>query len=1278
MKAFKKLFMKKFFQSSILVFLIVISNNVFSQNIYRWYQDGIVVFQLKTDTDYQIPSKDKVVNFEKLDFVNSLKEKYGIYEMTQLHPNDRDLLLRKTYQIKFTHIGKVEDIIKEIANNPFIEYAEKKELHEKFLTPNDLGANTTTGTGMWHLHKINAQQAWDLSTGSASVVVAVTDDAILSTHQDLVNKLVSGYDAPTGGTNTNPCGSNNGNHGTHVSGTVGAQTNNNIGVASIGYNVSVMPVKIGNCSGSLTHGYEGLNWAANNGADVINMSWGGGGQSTYGQNVCNAAFNAGAILVAAAGNDGTTQRFYPAAYNNVIAVASTTNTDAKSGFSQYGTWVTISAPGSAIRSTYATSNTAYNRIQGTSMASPNVAGLLGLMKSYVPTASNQDIINCLLSSATNINAANPNFVGQLGSGRIDAYQALLCVGAFNVANDAGIIDINSPAPTVCGATFTPIVTLRNFGGNPLTSVTINYTFNGNSLNFPWTGNLTSGQSVQVTLPQQTAVAGAYTFTATTVNPNGQADQNNANNSSSVNFSLDPNGQTVSLTLITDCYGTEITWNIKDANNATVATGGPYTNVAGGQTNNASLCLNTGCYTFNILDSYGDGLYGSQWQSCSVNGNYYMRNSVGDTLFKMTAVNGNFGSGTSHSFCIIPSNILNDAGISEIVFPKGIVCDGSIVPVVQIRNFGSNPLTSAQITYNTGGSPQTFNWTGNLASGLSANVTLPAISVGTGAVTFTASTLLPNNTSDDNNLNNQSQQDFIVYGNGLSLPFTETFENNPFNNGTWTILNPDNEITWEIATITGTTPGNKAAKMNFFQYAQSSRRDGMISPKINLSGYTSVEMTFQHAYRRFNQTTSDSLIIYVSTDCGLNYTRIFARGENGSGTFATAATSSAAFSPANTNEWCMGTVGTNCYSVNLSQFIGQQVLIMFEGFNSGTIGNNLYIDNINITGVFNPNMPTAAFTSNNTTICEGEQVSFTNQSSTNSTSWNWSFPGGNPSSSNLQNPTVVYPAAGTYTVSLEAINNAGNNTVSTTNYITVNSSGTLNATAVPSIICEGSNSSISVVGGSSYSWTPSNGLTTATGAQIVASPSSTTTYTVSGQGNCGTINTSVTVTVNASPVTPPITQVGNVLSVTIPSNHSIQWYLNGNPIIGASNATITITQNGDYSYMLTDNNGCFSISEIYDAKLDNTGLEENFIGFNYSIFPNPSSGIVNITLTNVSEQISLRIFDILSKEINLTDNSSSINQSNNFQIDLSAYSSGVYFINLRTNKGTVVEKIMIQK
>ena len=471
-------------------FLLLLSFTIIqAQNVDEWYQDGIVVFQLKPNAKLTILAQNQYVTIQEVEFLNLLQEEFGIIEGFQFFPNYKDDLLRNTYQIKFTEIDKVEALINKIEQLPFIEYAEKKELHVKFVTPNDLGANSTTGTGMWHLYKMQAEQAWDLSTGSANIIVAITDDAIKIDHPDLVNKVIQGNDVTDQNSNNpSPCGGNDGNHGTHVSGTVGADTNNGAGVASIGWNVSIMPVKIGRCSdGALTGGYEGVAWAANNGADVINMSWGGGGSSTFGQNVANNASNQGAILVAAAGNDGTNQLFYPAAYNNVIAVASTTNTDAKSSFSQYGGWIDIAAPGSAIRSTWA--DNGYNRIQGTSMASPNVAGLLGLMKSHAPNATNADLIQCLYSSADPVTS----FTADMGAGRINAFAAMQCAGNFSFDTDAGISEIIQPNGNICGSDFIPQIQLRNFGSNPLTTVSINWEWNGTPNTFNWTGNLTTGQ-----------------------------------------------------------------------------------------------------------------------------------------------------------------------------------------------------------------------------------------------------------------------------------------------------------------------------------------------------------------------------------------------------------------------------------------------------------------------------------------------------------------------------------------------------------------------------------------------------------------------------------------------------------------------------------------------------------------------------------------------------------------------------------------------------------------
>ena len=1165
----------------LLLLLLVCCGSFLSnaQTVYEWYQDGIVVFQMKTDVNYAFPVRDKQVDFNQIPFIAKLKNTYDITGMIQMHPNDPDERLRHTYQINFEMWAQVEPLIAAIKQNPNVEYAEKKELHRHFLTPNDLGPNSANGTGMWHLYTMQAQQAWDLSTGDPNIVVAVTDDAILTSHVDLQNKLVQGYDAPTGSNDPNPCGTNDGNHGTHVSGTVGAQTDNNTGVSSIGFNVSVMPIKIGNCSGALTHGYEGINYAANNGADVVNMSWGGGGFSNYGQNICNAAWNAGTILVAAAGNNDSNQQFYPAAYNNVISVASTTTNDAKSGFSQYGTWVDIAAPGSAIRSTWASSNTGYSRIQGTSMASPNVAGLVGLIKSYVPGATNQDIIDCLLNTADNIDGANPNYIGQLGSGRINAFAALQCIGAFNVALDCGITEIFEPQSTVCGNNFTPEVRLRNFGTDPLTSVDINYEWNGIPLVYNWTGNLTQGQTEIVTLPTQTAPNGSFTFVAATSNPNGGTDLTPGNDEFQTNFIVDVNGQTVNLDLSLDCYGSEISWSIVDDNGATLFSGGGYNDNNQGESISESFCLPVGCYEFRINDTFGDGLNGSSVNGCNIDGNYIITDGNGGILVQMTAPNGNFAFGTADPFCVVSPNVLNDAGIASIISPSGLNCSNTVTPTVSIRNYGNDPLTSATINYQTNGAVQTYAWTGNLTTGQSDIVVLPAISSTGSSATLTVFTTDPNGTLDDNVANDQNTTQINILAAAATLPFVEDFETNVFTTGEWTLENPDGEVTWDLVNVAGITPGTQAAKIDFFNYATAAQRDGLISPRISLVGYTSAQLDFDHAYRRFNQNAADSLIVYVSPDCGTTWERVFQGAEDGTGSFATQTTNTADFTPAIADDWCFsGTVGASCFTVDLNAYVGQEILVKFESYNAGTIGNNLYLDNINITGTQASLPPTPNFTANTTNICEGGTVDFTDVSTAGISSWSWNFPGGTPSTSTAQNPSVTYPTSGSYAVELTVTNNFGTNTIITNNAVTVGTTPTVAINATSLQICEGSATQLIASGANTYNW--NNGL--GSGAAQNVSPSVTTTYTVTGS-NGPACDATESVTVTVVPI-PTVTATSNLATVCAGDPVQLDGagattFVWDNNLGSGATVTANPTQTTVYTVTGTDGNNCSNTANV---------------------------------------------------------------------------------------------------
>ncbi|MEM9887923.1 MAG: S8 family serine peptidase [Bacteroidota bacterium] len=363
---------------------------------------------------------------EQVAFLQPFIERYQIASLESSFYFAESELLKRTLRFSIPNEVSIDAIIESLSSLEEVEYAEPVPIYELTYTPNDLGGNSTGA--QWYLHRINAKQAWDVTRGD-NIVVAVVDNAFQLNHPDLAGNFVAGRDVADNDNNPN-IPNTSFTHGTHVAGLVGASTDNGLGIASIGYNIDVMPIKATRSSyppNFITNGYEGITWAAQNGADVINCSWGGGGYSTTGQNVINTAHNLGAVIVASAGNGSSSSPSYPAAYNHIISVASTYTSDQKSNFSNYGTWVDIAAPGQNIRSTLPLNT--YGNMSGTSMAAPIVAGLCGLILSADPSMSSLSVEQCLENTADNIDAANPSYIGQLGAGRINAYQAVLCASA---------------------------------------------------------------------------------------------------------------------------------------------------------------------------------------------------------------------------------------------------------------------------------------------------------------------------------------------------------------------------------------------------------------------------------------------------------------------------------------------------------------------------------------------------------------------------------------------------------------------------------------------------------------------------------------------------------------------------------------------------------------------------------------------------------------------------------------------------------------------------------
>jgi subtilisin family serine protease len=351
----------------------------------------------------------------------------------------------------------LEGMINDFLTLTSVEYAEPMFWSKTSVITND---PFVSGGQSYYHQKVDSFRAWNITTGTNSVVVATVDSGTDIDHPDLVGNFFSNPDEipgdsldndfngyiddvigwdfaganfnnPREDNNPGVTGSNN-SHGVHVGGTSGATGNNRIGVAGVAFTCKAMPIKASadndtraGGSGYILFGYEGIVYAANNGARVVNCSFGSEQNSSAATDAVRyATVNRGVFVVAAAGNDNVQTPHYPSDLPYVFSVAALTDTDRKAGFSNYSERVDISAPGVGILST--TFDNGYEQMSGTSMASPVVAGVAGLLRSQYPWMTPSQVEAQLKATADNIYtvAANRNFINKLGAGRINAYRAL--------------------------------------------------------------------------------------------------------------------------------------------------------------------------------------------------------------------------------------------------------------------------------------------------------------------------------------------------------------------------------------------------------------------------------------------------------------------------------------------------------------------------------------------------------------------------------------------------------------------------------------------------------------------------------------------------------------------------------------------------------------------------------------------------------------------------------------------------------------------------------------
>lgn len=403
--------------------------------------------------------------------------KYSVVSISQVFPDapgfrKGNVDLTRFYVLKYSSPVDAFVAAAELSALADVDYAEPWFIYRtndvQAFTPND-----SLYALQWALTRIRADSAWGVSQGDTSVVIGIVDTGVEWDHPDLAgniwynpgetgldglgnDKRFNGIDDdgdgkiddwrgwdfggadfnnPVEDNDPSPTGDNIA-HGTHVSGLASGVTNNHTGIAGVGFRCRILPVKASadndtRASGFayIIAGFQGIMYAARMGANVISLSWGGPGASQFEQDVVNFATEQGSLIVAAAGNGGSSEPSYPAGYEHVLSVAATNGSDVKESYSNYGSTIDVCAPGgdfngvnTTILSTYFPST--YAGLAGTSQATPQVSGVAALVKANFPAYNPLQVGEQVRVTCDDITSLNPGFVNGLGKGRVNAYRAL--------------------------------------------------------------------------------------------------------------------------------------------------------------------------------------------------------------------------------------------------------------------------------------------------------------------------------------------------------------------------------------------------------------------------------------------------------------------------------------------------------------------------------------------------------------------------------------------------------------------------------------------------------------------------------------------------------------------------------------------------------------------------------------------------------------------------------------------------------------------------------------
>lgn len=444
------------------IFLFAQKNNNLLKNPANYKAHSVVVKLKKTNVNLRTGQSPWEV----------IQQQIKVQEVRPVNKNDDNARvmdsqsgISRIYVVELDEQENTWESVQKLNKMDFVEYAELLPKNELLYIPNDPQANPNSGN-QYHLTNINAYNGWNLEKGDTNIVIGIVDTGVDIDHPDLLPNIAFNYADPVNGVdddsdgyidnfmgwdiadNDNDPNTDGNGHGNIVTGVSSAKTDNGTGLAGVGFNTRFLPVKIlENASGNLVSEYDGVLFAANQGCQVINLSWGGPWNYTqFGQDIINYVVqDRDAVVVSAAGNTPDEIDFYPASYNNVLSVTASDASDNFASWATYSYHVDIMAPGQSIYSANKTGGYG-NGGNGTSYATPMVAGAAALVRSKYPDMDARQVMEQIRVHADDVygTGSNNSYFGQIGKGRLNVWKALsdtlspsIRISEFNYSGNYG-------------------------------------------------------------------------------------------------------------------------------------------------------------------------------------------------------------------------------------------------------------------------------------------------------------------------------------------------------------------------------------------------------------------------------------------------------------------------------------------------------------------------------------------------------------------------------------------------------------------------------------------------------------------------------------------------------------------------------------------------------------------------------------------------------------------------------------------------------------------------